>query len=144
MFETTSIWGAVLRTNTLSQHQLCQCTYVQHLGSTRPWAYSFLLYANRQKARTATAATDWQQAALWFHILYLYIYIEFPKNRQIFEARSGSNRQQDETLLKKRWNTSVLEGPRSSSHAAWLAGPLGLAGWGIWEKWIAHFLLSQH
>ena len=37
----------MLRTNTLSQHQLCQCTFLQHLGSTRPWAFVCQRYKRR-------------------------------------------------------------------------------------------------
>ena len=76
----------MLRTNTLSQHQLCQCIYVQHLGPTRPWAF----VPTVQKVRTATVATECQHQLPWFshiqinnniyvyiHILYIYIHWKY-------------------------------------------------------------------
>ena len=53
-----------------------------------------LLYANRQKARTATAATDWQQAALWFHMV-----------AEQWSWKHPGELQQAEGLIPEHWGT---------------------------------------
>ena len=85
MFETTSIWGAVLRTNTLSQHQLCQCTYVQHLGSTRPWAYC--MPTDKRRVQQELQEIDSRLPCDFTQYIYiLYMYILICQNSSIWES----------------------------------------------------------
>ena len=75
-FQQSDVWNNInLRGGVKNQHPLTTSVVPMYICATSRFNKALsLLYANRHKARTATAATDWQQAALWFHI-YTYLYI---------------------------------------------------------------------
>ena len=78
-----------------NQHPLTTSVVPMYICATSRFNKALsLLYANRQKARTATAATDWQQAALWFHMV-----------AEQWSWKHPGELQQAEGLIPEHWGT---------------------------------------
>ena len=78
-----------------NQHPLTTSVVPMYICATSRFNKALsLLYANRQKARTTTAATDWQQAALWFHMV-----------AEQWSWKHPGELQQAEGLIPEHWGT---------------------------------------